>query len=280
MWATGSVTTWTLPACPNRGCTREHIALDAESPDVSECPSCGGPVYLVDALRLHERIDEEQGAGAILGYVMTALEHIVLVHLVRTIWSVKPSALREIAFVKDGPLAFFGTTAPLSGPMRELATFLARGGKGAGETGSQSLLNVVGLEKSGAFVDHAMQIEERLAPGSALILSNDYIYRHVIPGDPASPDPYGKNTYWGGKLIYKAADGNVYVATVPTGAFNPSPSPGDFLNLADVLAVVASLRCSMYDNALVPIALVNKLVSLSDFPSSRILETFAKASVG
>ena len=33
----------------------------------------------------------------------------------------------------------------------------------------------------------------------------------------------------------------------------------------------------MYDNALIPIALANKLVSLSDFPSSRILETFAES---
>jgi hypothetical protein len=35
----------------------------------------------------------------------------------------------------------------------------------------------------------------------------------------------------------------------------------------------------MYDNALLPIALVNKLVSLSDFPSARILESFARAAM-
>jgi hypothetical protein len=33
----------------------------------------------------------------------------------------------------------------------------------------------------------------------------------------------------------------------------------------------------MYDNSLIPVALANKLMPLSDFPSQRILKTFAKA---
>ena len=135
------------------------------------------------------------------------------------------------------------------------------------------------MEKSGAFVDHAIQIQDRMDPGTALVLSNDYIYRYVVPGDPESPHPYGANTYWGGKLIYEAPNRNVYVATVPIGGFNPAPTMDDFPNLAEILSVVGSLRCSMYDNALLPIALANKLVSLSDFPSARILESFARGTV-
>src|SRR5262249_27576369 len=156
----------------------------------------------------------------ISGYVMTTLEQVVLVHVVKALFETKPLFLSEILFIKDGPLAFFGQTAPLSKPMRELATFLGRQPdtrKGPGHF--VSLLNVAGLEKSGAFVEHATQIADRLGPESVLLLSNDYIYRYVVPGDPSSSDPYGKNTYWGGKLFYKAADGNVYVATIPTGAF-------------------------------------------------------------
>lgn len=142
-----------------------------------------------------------------------------------------------------------------------------------------SLWNVAGLEKSGPFVEHAMQIEDRLRPGSVLLLSNEYIYRYIVPGDPHGADPYGKNTYWGGKLIYKTLDGNVYVATVPTDDFHVAPQYNDFLNLTEVLAVLGELRCSMYDNALIPIALANRLVSLSEFPSTRILETFARQGI-
>jgi hypothetical protein len=88
--------------------------------------------------------------------------------------------------------------------------------------------------------------------------------------------PYAWNTYWGGKLIYKAGDASTYVATLPLVTPSGSLSLGAYANADQVLDVLASLRCSMYDNALIPVALANKLVSLSEFPSSRILERFAR----
>ena len=75
-------------------------------------------MFLVDALRLHERIDEEQGAGGIAAYVMTTLEQLVLVHVIKALFDTKPSVLDQILFIKDGPLAFFGQTAPLSKPIQ------------------------------------------------------------------------------------------------------------------------------------------------------------------
>jgi hypothetical protein len=277
-WETGGAKSWEIPQCPNYGCDRTSIVLTPDSPDRQPCSTCGKPIFIVDALRLHERVDEEQGAAGILGYVMTTLEQIVLVHVVKALFELKPTFLREVLFIKDGPLAFFGQTAPLSRPMRELASFLGSRPNPDGD-GTISLLNVTGLEKSGAFVEHAMQIEDRMGSDTALLLSNEYIYKYIVPGDPDSADPYGKNTYWGGKLIYKAGDGNVYVATIPTGDFKPTPQYGDFLNLTDILSVLGTLRCSMYEHALIPVALANKLVSLSEFPSSRILETFARDRV-
>ena len=279
-WAKSSDEFWEIPNCPNYGCAAGPIRLETATPDRSTCSACNGPLFLVDALRLHERIDEEQGAGGIAGYVMTTLEQLVLVHVIKALYDTKPAILAEILFIKDGPLAFFGQTAPLSKPMRELAGFLGSHPdptKGTG--GVTSLLNVAGLEKSGPFVEHAVQIADRLEADSLLLLCNEYIYRYIVPGDPTSADPYGKNTYWGAKLIYKAGDGNVYVATVPTGEFTPQPAYGDFPNLTEILSVLGTLRCSMYDNALIPVALANKLVSLSEFPSSRILESFAKDSM-
>ncbi len=271
---------WEIPQCPNYGCTAGPISLEPDTPDRFSCSACKGPVFLVDALRLHERINEEQGASGIAGYVMTTLEQLVLVHVIKALLETKPSILSEILFIKDGPLAFFGQTAPLSKPMRELTHFLgSQPDPSKGPVQSGSLLNVAGLEKSGAFVEHAAQIADRLESDSLLLLSNEYIYRYIVPGDPSSADPYGKNTYWGGKLIYKAGDGNVYVATIPTGDFTPHPAYGDFPNLTEILSVLGTLRCSMYDNALIPVALANKLVSLSEFPSSRILESFAKDSM-
>jgi hypothetical protein len=71
----------------------------------------------------------------------------------------------------------------------------------------------------------------------------------------------------------------MHVATIPARAYTANPTPNDIPHLDEILGLVGELKCSMYDNALIPVALANKLVSLSDFPSKRILGTFAKAGV-
>ena len=141
------------------------------------------------------------------------------------------------------------------------------------------LICLVGLEKSGAFVEHAVLIEPQIDPGNFVLLNNDYIYKYILPGD-ASGQPFGSNTYYGEKVIFKSYRGDVYVATIPAGAKASSVMKfEDLQNGAEVLKVVSELRCSMYDHALVPIVLANKLVSLADFPSSEILARFVKSKV-
>jgi hypothetical protein len=262
---------WKIPACP-AGCGGGGLDFTASGPDEQKCPNCGSAVYLTDALRCYERIDDEFGATAILGFLLTAAEQLVLVHLIKSIWQMKPALLREVLFVKDGPLAFFGTAAPLHQPMRELMQFL-------GAQGSAPLINLVGIEKSGPFVEHALQIEEFLGRGEALVLTNEYIYNHVVPGDPRV-QKYGGNTYYGGKLIYKGDANDTYVLTVPTGDWDASPKLADFYNAPEALGVLSRLRCSMYDNALLPVALANRLVSLADAPSAEILAKFARDRIG
>jgi hypothetical protein len=262
--------TWVIPHCPNRDCSAEEITFRSGEPASRECTACGRPIYLSDALRLHERIDDELGAAGIVSYLLTSMEQIVLVHLMKTVWEMKPTLLGEILFVKDGPLAYFGVTAPLFRPMRELMRFLGDNEKG-------SLINLVGLEKSGPFVEHAALIEDAIPSHRALVLSSSYIYRHITPG-PVDKE-FGRNTYYGAKVIFRGPVNDTYVATVPTLEYSASPSMHDLLNAGDVLRTTASLRCSMYDNALVPVVLANRLVSLADVPSSEILKRFAKSGM-
>jgi hypothetical protein len=68
----------------------------------------------------------------------------------------------------------------------------------------------------------------------------------------------------------------MHVVTVPATSYRAEPAPADIPHLQEILTLIAELRCSMYDNALVPVALANKLVSLSEFPSQRILTTFVR----
>jgi len=264
------VDVWTLASCPS--CRTVNVPLSRKSlSDDGQfaCPVCSASIYLTDVFRLHEAVDDELGAGEILGYVTTTLEQMILVHLIRLVLKTKPSLLSDILFIKDGPLAFFGQTANLHKPMRKLVGFLFR----------EHDLFLAGLEKSGPFVEHAHEIEPLLNAGQVLILDNDYIYRYVIPGKADSGNAYGETTYYGNKLIFKAHGGSLHVMTLPMEKVLSHPKSVDFRNLGVVLLNVGKLKCDMYDDSLVPVALVNKLVSLANHPSARILQKFAKKSM-
>jgi hypothetical protein len=264
---------WEVPKCPNAsGCSASAFRFEHGGPTEMACTGCGQTVFVSDALRLYERIDDEQGAGGIMSYLLTTLEQLVVVNVIRTLLGLKQSTLREILLIKDGPLAFFGVVAPLRKPMQELMSYLAD--KDAGKP----LVCLVGLEKSGAFVEHAMLIEPKLQPGHYMLLTNEYIYKYIIPGDP-SGQPYGLNTYYGAKLVYKSPRGDVFVATIPMIDSTVRDRFENIQNAPEVLTVVSELRCSMYDQALVPIVLANKLVSLADYPSSEILAKFVRSKV-
>lgn len=264
--------TWSVPRCPSCGQTGKGMVFRSGGPLVSQCGFCDEDIYLADALRLYERVDEEQGAGGIMAYLLTTLEQLVIVHIIQAILKMKPAALREVLLVRDGPLAFFGVVAPLRKPMLELMAYLSDKDNG------KPLICLVGLEKGGHFVEHAALIAPELKAGHYLMLDNDYIYKYVQPGDPRG-DAFGSNTYYGAKVIFKSNRGDVYVATLPTRRHIPSPILQDLLNAPEVLGVVGELRCSMYDNALLPVVLANRLVSLADVPSSEILARFARKTV-
>lgn len=265
-----SISFWNLASCPT--CGQRDIKLKTEEMEKDytfKCPSCKEIIYLTDTFRLHEIIDNEIGAGGIIGYLGNVLEQVVLIHLIWVILQIKPSLLNEVLFIKDGQLAFFGQTANIHEPMKALIIYLIE----------KHSIYLAGLEKSGAFVEHADEIADKLTPGTAILLNNDYIYRYIIPGRPDAKDPYGSTTYYGRKVIYKADDERIYVVTLPTGNIAVNPEAKDFPNIDIILQNIKKLKCDMYDSSLIPVSLVNNLVSLSNHPSSVILEKFARNNI-
>jgi hypothetical protein len=67
--------------------------------------------------------------------------------------------------------------------------------------------------------------------------------------------------------------------SIPTSQHDGTSKFSDLFNGAEVVRVVRKLHCSMYDNALVPIVLANRLVSLADVPSAEILKKFARERI-
>lgn len=263
---------WDLATNPRSPEGRRVVLTEAAMrPDYTfPCPETSDSIYLTDVFRLHEAIDEERGATGILGYLVNVVEHLVIVHLIRHIVKTQPSVLRSVLFIKDGPTGFFGQTARMYALMSELVSWLSE---------HHSLL-LAGIEKSGAFVDHANEIRANLRPGTAVVLTNDYIYRYILP-PPSDPSrPYGCTTNYGHKVLYKSRLGHMYVVSLPVTTLKVSPTAEDIPQLKVVLGNIEALRCDLYESALFPVALVNKLVSLSAHPSQQILQRFAIGAVG
>ena len=258
---------WNLANCPN--CRKSNVPLvrsEMKNDFTFTCKFCSKPIYLTDVFRLHEAIDDELGAGGIIGYLTTTLEQMVLAYILRVILKIKPKLLFKTLFIVDGPLALFGQTASVHKPMRKVINYLS----------DSYDISLTGLEKSGAFVDHAAEIAHLLPKKHVLLLDNEHIYKYIIPGRDRK-EPYGNTSYYGHKMIFKSKNDNMYVATLPTRKPLLSPQEDDFKNLHIILKNIENLKCDMYDDAVIPITLVNKLVSLSAHPSAVILEKFAKA---
>lgn len=258
---------WELAHCPN--CHERRVMLQRQKMLEEykfQCPNCAELIYLTDVFRLHEAVDDELGAGGVLGYLTNTIEQLIVAHLVRLILGRKPGLMDEILIVRDGPLAFFGQTANMHTAFRQLVDYLF----------TNQQLYLVGLEKSGSFVEHADEISSLLDTGTVLQLSNEYIYKFILPGREAVKHTYGSTTYYSNKVIFKSKHGGMYVATLPSGEKVEHKLSEQPKNLNEILTNLELLRCDMYDNALIPVALANKLVSLSNHPSSRILQVFAQ----
>lgn len=236
--------------------------------------SPSGKVYLTDVFRLHEVVDEDHGAGGMLGYLTRLIEQLILVHFIRFIFKNQISLLGEFLFIADGPLSFSGQTANMHIPMRNLCNHLIQ----------THNLFLVGLEKSGPFVDHARDISSKpkesqlLRGGEYLLLSNRYIYKYIVPGD-SSRMHYGSTSYYSGKVIFYSQDGQILVLSVPVRSKDTilDPRKSEYANLEVILTNVEKLKCNLYDDAIVPVALANKLVSLANHPSKVLLEKFTQS---
>ena len=264
---------YTLGSCPH--CSMPNVPLKREEmiDYTFKCPNpkCGKTIYLTDILRFHELINEDFGASGIIKFLLRTLEQFLLVLIIKIILKNDPNFLSKTLFIQDGPLAFFGQTAKIFASMRSLVNFLF----------NNYDLNLIGLEKTGPFVEHAEELSSssKLQSQDILILNTKYIYSNIKYGDPHTTEPFGRSTYYGNKIIFKS-NHNIYVATLPTEENLLSPKKDDFKNIDLILTNIELLKCELYEDAIIPIVLANRLVSISDYPSSAILKKHARKELG
>ena len=151
-----------------------------------------------------------------------------------------------------------------------------------------SYINFVGLDKSGIFVEHLKNTEAKIDKTSIVLPDLAYIKR-FITGENQSV--FGENTYFGIKMFVRVDENLSFVldVAVPFGLdtaykdYIKSPKISDFLCLKSILEILFKLKCDLYQNsapmAFVPIALINKLISISNVPSRKILTIFSKDKI-
>lgn len=245
------------------------------------------PLYSTDALRFHEGMQSVGSNGAMFAEIMQVWERIWIVHILRTFESKAwLSSLRRLAFVLDGQLAVFGHPAWLSQAISKELYRLNEVARRA--TAGQDLL-LIGVEKTGAFVEHFEQLDhpdenggQRIPTQWAGLITDEYIKKNIIFS--TSPKPFGKDTYFGRRFFYKAASDARVVAQLPFLAEDHRDTsraePSQYPRLADALNVLDHLVSSRYANALTPLIAAHAEAAIPFNLGKKVLEELARRLIG
>ncbi len=272
-------------SCPykeSHGCTGEF----AVSSGCTACPICGRPVYSTDALRIHERFRDIGTNGEAFGLVMQVIERLLVIHFLRCFERRRLlERLTSLAFFIDGPLAAFGPPAWLSAAIsRELKRLNQKVQAASG----QDLL-ILGIEKTGAFVQHFEEIDQTETPGQQLfsprqymLVTDGYIKERILHSD--SHKRYGEDTYFGRKFFYKAQSGARIVASIPFLSDAQDTIDSDDVSLYPQFATVCTLLdrvvSSRYANAVSPLIAANAQAAIPLQLGSKVLTQLARALLG
>lgn len=276
-------------SCPN--CKQQHVfskknTYDDNINNYTKC-NCGELVYFTDIFSLHELVDEFNGASGIVSYLMSAFETVLILTLFKYAHEQKrASMLSNYLFIKDGSLALYSRLDDFS--YKKIRPFIQALHKASSKKG-KSYINLVGLEKSGMFIEHLVNIENKLPKNTLIIPNLNYIKKYVT-GD--NKTIFGERTYFGTKMIFKYDDSLSFIVDFPLPCVEDSkgnckkyaeyiknPNVNDFLNLKTIINILCELRCDMYNRSFIPVTLINKLVSISDIPSNKLLKLFTKESL-
>ncbi len=249
--------------------------------DTYECPQTHRPLYSTDALRLHELMNPSSTCGEMYGQIMSAIEKLWLIHILRSFekrnWL---AALRRVAFVIDGPLAVFSTASWLTNVIKKEIKRINE---------KQKIINgtdmmIIGLEKSGTFFNHFVSIDTdsngesgKFPVQNAFLLTDEYIKKNIIYSD--SLKPFGQDTYFGRKFFYKAKSGQLLVPVnvcYTDYQFSlKTANPDQYPRLADVMELLDHMASSRYPNSVTPLISAHAEAAIPLNLGRRIFEAIA-----
>lgn len=250
-------------ACPHCQSNVDGLSYDS---DEGVCDHCGGALYLTDMIGFHLDMSEESAPDSVSTAYMLVCETLLLFTGIRFFWeNEKYEVLKESLFLKDGPLSLHSQYSKLVIPIRNFLEYAHKNGV---------TINIVGQEKTGAFVDHLDLLERSGEEMSLFAPSNDYI-RKEIQQQPERSEPYGSRTNYGNKIFVKIDEYHSLVLSVATGQYVDTDGLDKFLGIERIWATLPKILSHRHERALMPIVLVDGVASLSSYPSAAILKVFS-----
>ncbi|MBO9496481.1 hypothetical protein J7438_20705 [Thalassotalea sp. G20_0] len=258
----------------NNGFGQKGFAVSEED-EVTACSKCGMSIYPTDALRLHETITDHGGLSGGLSRIMNVAEHLLIGHtILDCLLGDYVSALSDICFFIDGPLAFFGQPAWLHRPMQRLIFETNEKLKSLG----QSPMMMIGIQKQGVVAEHSQMIRKYLPRDHFRFVDDEYRNRFLSP--VKDEQVFGYETYYGQDLIYHTERGNVFVLGVPypfkdkTGSsFKQDKANINFYpDLGRVFKMVKIFESDLYEGSLVPVIIAHRNASISRLPGGKVLD--------
>lgn len=242
--------------------------------DSWNCPECKGEIFLTDMLGFHLDMNEDNVADSVASTYMLIMEMLMLFTIIRLQWKNKDQGIvSETLFIKDGPMTLGGQYSKLVPNIRSFFLYAKQQGRP---------IHIMSGEKSGKYFDYLATIAKFVESKDRIIkyavLNHGYI-RKEIQRAPDHVNPYGYRTNWGEK-VFVVLDRNTHlVLNMTTGTYEPTdsyPEESDIIGLERILETIPALVSRKYEGALYPVELVNGISSLSNYPSSKILQDFLR----
>lgn len=273
-----------LRRCPSCGAKDDQLPgniINVPKQGVA-CPVCSAHIYLGDVLRTHEEYVPEGSNQSALTRLMLVAERLTSIGYMQVLYSDQHGldALARTVFITDGPLALHGVVAPLK---RRFQSYLGAFAEHCEQHRHPAAPLVVGVEKSGRFVEHAQLIAHLIPQGNVMSLSTAYINR--ITGRPPQHQ-YGTDEFYGRRFIYRTSSGSPLVITVPPRpGVTPygDPAGEDIANyptLRAICEVLDRVQTRLYENAVIPVALAHSAASLPLGVGQSVLRALGQRLLG
>lgn len=258
---------WTIPeerrpAMDCIGCGRRDMRLPRHQISFP-CESCGHRHNLSDYLAIGTQGPEDWSREEAASALRDSLETLTLFHFVRKYYR-EDEVMRETLFVKDGPLLLRAALSRLVEPIRDFISHIRAEGHP---------LHLVGVEKTGDFVDFLDEYEDKVpSPGDFFLLSVKFLVEE-ISGSVMSAG-YRNRVSYGAKMGVRLGSNHVLALNVPTGQFELEPQEHDVIGFESSVRALSSLVSYRYPNAIIPLVLANSAASIARRPSGDILSAF------